>query len=151
MAARIPLVAERGYHAMMPQPGVAMQISTLWEERKVICTPMEHGLRASGIAGFAVREAPRRYALGERLKRSALALIPGLKDAGTTQSMGRRAVTPDYLPVIGRAPRHPNVIFAFGHGHSGYNPGPATGRLVGEITSGRTPNIDIAPYRSDRF
>src|SRR6266404_2063351 len=44
---------------MMPQPGVAMQISTLWEERKVICTPMEHGLRASGIAGFAVREALR--------------------------------------------------------------------------------------------
>jgi len=80
----------------------------------------------------------RHYALGERLKRSALALIPGLKDAGTTQSMGRRAVTPDYLPVIGRAPRHPNVIFAFGHRHSGYNPGPATGRLVGEITSGRT-------------
>jgi D-amino-acid dehydrogenase len=80
-----------------------------------------------------------------------LALIPGLKDAGSTQWMGRRPVTPDYLPVIGRAPRHPSVIFAFGHGHSGYNLGPATGRLVGEVAAGRTPNIDIAPYRPDRF
>jgi hypothetical protein len=74
MAARlgttIPLVAERGYHTMMPDPGVAMKISTLWEERKVIFTPMEHGLRASGIAEFAVRDAPPRYALAERLKRS---------------------------------------------------------------------------------
>ena len=61
--------------------------------------------------------------------------------------MGRRPVTPDYLPVIGRAPRHPRVIFAFGHGHSGYNLSPATGRLVGEIAAGRTPNIDIGPYR----
>ena len=147
MAARIPLVAERGYHAMMPEPGVAMKVSTLWEERKVIFTPMEHGLRASGIAEFAVREAPPRYALAERLKRSALVLIPGLRDTGSTQWMGRRPVTPDYLPVIGRAPRHPRVIFAFGHGHSGYNLGPATGRLVGEIAAGRTP----APYRPDRF
>src|SRR5262249_14709408 len=69
LGCRIPLVAERGYHAMLPQPGVAMRISTLWEERKVIFTPMEHGLRASGIAEFAVRDAPPRYALAERLKR----------------------------------------------------------------------------------
>ena len=46
------------------------------EERKVIFTPMEHGLRASGIVEFAVRDAPPRYAPAERLKRSALALIP---------------------------------------------------------------------------
>jgi len=151
LGTRIPLVAERGYHAMLPQPGIEMKISTLWEERKVIFTPMEHGLRASGIAEFAVRDAPPRYALAERLKRSALALIPGLNDSGNTLWMGRRPVTPDYLPVIGRAPRHPRVIFAFGHGHSGYNLSPATGRLVGEIAAGRTPNIDIGPYRPDRF
>jgi D-amino-acid dehydrogenase len=151
LGTRIPLVAERGYHAMLPQPDVTMKISTLWEERKVIFTPMEHGLRASGIAEFAVRDAPPRYALAERLKGSALDLIPKLNPAGSTQWMGRRPVTPDYLPVIGRAPRHPKVIFAFGHGHSGYNLSPATGRLVGEIAAGRTPNIDIAPYRPDRF
>jgi D-amino-acid dehydrogenase len=151
LGTRIPLVAERGYHTMMPQPGVAMKISTLWEERKVIFTPMEHGLRASGIAEFAVRDAPPRYELAERLKRSALALIPRLSEADSTQWMGRRPVTPDYLPVIGRAPRHKRVIFAFGHGHSGYNLGPATGRLVAEIAADRTPNIDIAPYRADRF
>jgi D-amino-acid dehydrogenase len=155
MAARlgttIPLVAERGYHTMMPDPGVAIKISTLWEERKVIFTPMEHGLRASGIAEFAVRDAPPRYVLAERLKRSALALIPGLRDTGSTQWMGRRPVTPDYLPVIGRSSRHPRVIFAFGHGHSGYNLGPATGRVVGEVAAQRTPNIDLEPYRPARF
>src|SRR5688500_629768 len=39
LGANIPLVAERGYHAMLPEPGVAMKVSTLWEERKVIFTP----------------------------------------------------------------------------------------------------------------
>lgn len=65
--------------------------------------------------------------------------------------MGRRPDTPDYLSVIGRSPRHGCAIFAFGRGHSGYNLGPATGRLIGEIAARRTPNIDIAPYRPDRF
>jgi D-amino-acid dehydrogenase len=69
----IPLVAERGYHTMMPDPGVAMKISTLWEERKVIFTPMEHGLRASGIAEFAVpmrrRVMPWRSASNAPLSR----------------------------------------------------------------------------------
>jgi len=147
----VPLVAERGYHAMMPEPGVTMKISTLWEERKVIFTPMEHGIRASGIAEFSASEAPPRYELAERLRRSARDLIPGLNDAHYTRWMGQRPVTPDYLPVIGRSPRHPRVIFAFGHGHSGYHLGPSTGSLVSMIAAQRTPNIDIAPFRPDRF
>jgi D-amino-acid dehydrogenase len=146
-----PLVAERGYHAMMPRPGVTMRIPTLWEERKVIFTPMEHGLRASGIAEFVAREAAPRYRYADRVKRTAMALLPGLNDADSTQWMGMRPVLPDYLPVIGRSTRHPRVIYAFGHGHSGYNTGPATGRLVGNIASGRAPNVDIAAYRADRF
>jgi D-amino-acid dehydrogenase len=43
------------------------------------------------------------------------------------------------------------VVFAFGHGHSGFNLAPATARIVAELAVGRTPNIDIAPYRADRF
>ena len=151
LGTKVPLVAERGYHAMMPEPGVEMKISTLWEERKIIFTPMEHGIRASGIAEFSASEAPPRYELAERLRRSALDLIPGLNDAHYTRWMGQRPVTPDYLPVIGRSPRHPRVIFAFGHGHSGYHLGPSTGSLVAMIAAERAPNIDVAPFRADRF
>src|SRR5260370_11800435 len=102
---------------MMPEPGVKMKISTLWEERKVIFTPMEHGLRASGIAEFAVRDAPPRYALAERLKRSALALIPGLRDDSSTHCMGRLPVTLGYLPESGLSPPHPLLLFALALEH----------------------------------
>ena len=64
---------------------------------------------------------------------------------------GSRPSTPDGLPVIGRAPRHPNLIFAFGHGHIGLSTGPITGRAVADLVDRRTPPIPLAPFAPERF
>ena len=151
LGTQVPLVAERGYHVMMPDAGVAMRISVLWQERKMIVTPMERGIRASGMAEFSAGVDKPRWRLAERVGRFAKQLIPGLDDTGKSRWMGARPVTPDYLPVIGRSPRHRRVIFAFGHGHSGFNIGPGTGRLIGDIAAERAPCLDVAPYSPDRF
>jgi D-amino-acid dehydrogenase len=55
------------------------------------------------------------------------------------------------LPVIGRAPRHDGLFFAFGHAHHGLTLGPVTGRLVAEMVTGETPFVDPAPYSAKRF
>ena len=149
--ASIPLVAERGYHAMLPHPGIAMTISTLWQERKVIITPMEHGVRASGIAEFAATGAPPRHRFAARLRRTAIELLPGIDAGDATTWMGPRPVTPDYLPVIGRSVRWERVIFAFGHGHGGFHLGPVTAELIGDIALNRSPKIDIGPFSPARF
>jgi D-amino-acid dehydrogenase len=65
--------------------------------------------------------------------------------------MGVRPCTPDMLPVIGQAPRHKGLWFAFGHAHHGLTLGPVTGRLLSEMMTGEKPYIDPAPYRADRF
>ncbi len=54
-------------------------------------------------------------------------------------------------PAIGPSPRFANVYFAFGHGHVGLCGGAPTARIIADLVAGRTPNIDIAPYRADRF
>ncbi len=64
---------------------------------------------------------------------------------------GSRPSTPDGLPVIGRASRHPNLIFAFGHGHIGLSTGPVTGRIVADIADQRTPPVPVAPFAPERF
>ena len=74
-----------------------------------------------------------------------------MRTAGHTRWMGFRPSMPDSLPVIGRAPRFANVVFAFGHGHGGIGLGARTGRLIADLAAGRQPNIDMAPYRVDRF
>ena len=65
--------------------------------------------------------------------------------------MGARPCTPDMMPIIGPAPRHKNLWFAFGHAHHGLTLGPVTGRLIAEMITGETPSIDPTPYRADRF
>lgn len=46
-------------------------------------------------------------------------MYPALNGAGATFWMGDRPSTPDSLPVIERPSRAGNVLYAFGHGHSG--------------------------------
>jgi D-amino-acid dehydrogenase len=55
------------------------------------------------------------------------------------------------LPVIGPAPRHENLWFAFGHAHHGLTLAAVTGRLVAEMATGEAPCVDPQPYAAARF
>jgi D-amino-acid dehydrogenase len=65
--------------------------------------------------------------------------------------MGQRPSTPDYLPIISRSPRYRNAFYAFGHGHLGLVGGAPSARIIADFVAGRTPAIDVTPYRVDRF
>ena len=62
-----------------------------------------------------------------------------------------RPSTPDGLPVIGEAPRHRGLFFAFGHGHIGLSNGPITGQVIGDLLLGREAAFDLAPFSATRF
>jgi D-amino-acid dehydrogenase len=55
------------------------------------------------------------------------------------------------LPVIGRSPNAARVIYGFGHHHLGMTLGPITGRLIAQIISGVAAEVDLFPYRIERF
>jgi D-amino-acid dehydrogenase len=65
--------------------------------------------------------------------------------------MGARPCTPDMMPVIGKAPRHEGMWFAFGHAHHGLTLGPVTGRLIGEMMDGEKTFIDAKAWSPERF
>jgi D-amino-acid dehydrogenase len=65
--------------------------------------------------------------------------------------MGFRPSMPDSLPVIGRSRKFANAFLAFGHGHVGLIGAPMTGRIIADLVAGRTPPIDVAPFRPARF
>ena len=65
--------------------------------------------------------------------------------------LGARPATPDMKPIIGRAPSHRNLWFAFGHAHQGLTLGPVTGRLLAELMTGERPVVDMTPFAPDRF
>ena len=78
-------------------------------------------------------------------------VLPGIREEGLSEWFGERPLTPDSLPVLGRSPHFGNAFYAFGHSHMGLTWGPTTGRLLSELLSGNKSNIDLSPFRADRF
>ena len=150
LGCKVPLQAERGYHIMIPKPGSNLRIPLVSSDHHIAISPMEHGLRLSTMSEFAAIDAPPRHDRALRILNHATSVVRGLQIEVTSRWVGARPSTPDSLPVIGRSPRFSNVIFAFGHGHLGLTYGAITGRLVGQIASSESPEIDIAAFRPDR-
>ncbi len=148
---RVPLEAERGYHAMLPNPGVRPRIKISNRDHMFGLTPMEHGVRISGTVEFASPGAPMDERRARALLAHAKRMYPALDGGGAQFWMGSRPSTPDSLPVIGPSRRASNVIHAFGHGHTGLTGAPITAELVASAIAGAPPPIDPAPYRATRF
>jgi D-amino-acid dehydrogenase len=147
----VPLDTERGYHAVLPNADLDLKQCLLIPGRGIAVTPMEMGLRIAGTVEFAGLKAAPNYKRADVLIDHANNLFPDLDDNNAEKWMGYRPAIPDSLPVISKAPKHRNVFFAFGHGHLGLTHAAITGRLIADLVGDKTPTIDVAPYRVDRF
>lgn len=150
---KVLLEAERGYHIVLPNPGIKISRTITYARTPGAATPMEMGLRLAGTDEFAGLEAGPNYARADNLWTLFKSVFPKMRepDATATKWMGRRPGTPDALPVIGPSRTTRNVWYGFGHGHLGLTWGPTTGRLLSELLSGQTPNTDISPFSISRF
>ncbi len=146
----VPLEAERGYHLMLPasQPPLGRPIYCM--DPGFVLAPMDHGLRLTSGVELASVTAPPDFSWPRRFLPAAKRYLPSLDDRVTSEWQGCRPSLPDSLPVIGRARRHANVYFAFGHQHLGLTLGPVTGRIIADLVAGRDPGLDLAPYAPDR-
>jgi glycine/D-amino acid oxidase-like deaminating enzyme len=155
---RVPLDTERGYHISVNglPGGLGARPQTLPRpvastERKVIMTSMSMGLRMTGtveFGGLKLAPDPRRF---ELLQRQLQALLPGINTAGMRTWMGFRPSLPDHLPVLGAAPRHKHVFFAFGHQHLGLTLAGVTAAVMAELMQTNTSPINLKPYAVNRF
>jgi len=148
---RIPLRAKRGYHMHYEATKPLLSVPLVDTERGYVVAPMEGRLRLTTGVEIARRDAPPtgiQLARAESVARPVFGLGRRLDDAPW---IGLRPCTPDMRPVIGRAPRHRGLWFAFGHNHHGLTIGPVTGRLLAEMMTGATPCADPYPFRPERF
>jgi D-amino-acid dehydrogenase len=148
----LPLAVKRGYHMHYRPAGHAVLNHPVLDfERGYFLAPMARGIRLTTGAEFALRDAIRTPVQLGRAEPIARDLFPLAERLDMEPWMGSRPCTPDMMPVIGPAPRHEKLWFAFGHAHHGLTLGPVTGRLIAELVCGEQPFVDPAPYRADRF
>ncbi|MFC6775760.1 NAD(P)/FAD-dependent oxidoreductase [Methylobacterium gregans] len=151
---RFAFAAERGYHrhyALHPDsPPLTRPV--LDTGAGSIIAPMGEGrVRVlSGVELNARHAAPDHRQIEAAAREAAGTLRLG-GPLDNQPWMGSRPSTPDGMPVIGRAPRHPGLILAFGHGHIGLSTGPITGQLVADLATGAEPAVPLAPFAPDRL
>lgn len=148
---KVPLETERGYHLMLPEPEVKLTRPVVSFERSFVLTPMEQGLRLAGTVELAGLEAPEHFQRADILFEHAKALLPRVDRQGAQKWMGHRPSLPDSLPVIGRSPKHHQVLFAFGHQHLGLTQAAVTADLIYEAVFNQPHQVDMTPFRVDRF
>ncbi len=153
---RVPLESQRGYHVMLPGSTISPAMPVVSGERKFIATAMEDGLRLGGTVEFSGLDSEPNWARARTILDHARHLFPALPPSSAKESevrlwTGHRPCLPDSLPVIGPAPRHDNVHFAFGHGHLGLTGAAVTARALGALIAGRPTDIDLSPFRIGRF
>jgi len=148
----LPLAVKRGYHMHYRAAGAArLNLPVLDVERGYFLGPVARGIRLTTGAEFALRDAIRTPVQLGRAEPIARDLFPLAERLDNEPWMGARPCTPDMLPVIGPAPKHANLWFAFGHAHHGLTLAAVTGRLVAEMVTGEAPCVDPAPYAAARF
>ena len=151
LGARVPLIAERGYHIRSAETAWPLDMPpVVFEDRSMIVTRFRGHLRAASIVEFGRGNSPADPRKWARLRRhvSALGLpftMPG------EEWIGARPTLPDYLPAIGRSDRAGNLFYAFGHQHLGLTLGPVTGEAIAALIAGDAPELDLAPFDLRRF
>jgi D-amino-acid dehydrogenase len=149
---RLPIEPAKGYSVDVARPAAFPELPLYLGEAHVVLTPLGDALRIGStleLAGWDMTVRRRRLqALGRAAQR-----VLGLPADGPVRQVwrGPRPVTPDGLPVIGRAPRRGNVIVATGHCMLGLSLAPVTGRLVAELAGGAPPSQDLRPLAPGRF
>ncbi|MDY6765416.1 MAG: FAD-dependent oxidoreductase [Halobacteria archaeon] len=127
-----PIVSGFGDHYMVPWP----------DSRVAVGATRETG------SGFNPHTtvAGIREVLNETVR-----VAPGLEDAEIREMrVGLRPYKEDLLPVLGSVPGFENVYLATGHGPTGLQLGPYSGKLVADLILGEELETDISAFRLEK-
>lgn len=140
----VPVYPVKGYSMTCPveEDAAAPRSSLMDEHSKVMVTRLGERLRAAGVAELAGFDSSIPDAARMALLRRVRALFPdGARYSEASFWCGFRPMTPDGPARIGQAgPR--NLFLNVGHGSNGWTQACGTGRVVADLVSGRTPEIE---------
>ncbi len=149
----LPVYPVKGYSITAPiinEP--AAPVSTIMDESyKVATTRLGDRIRVGGmaeIAGFSDALPERRR---NTLEHSVGSLFPGAGDLkAASYWSGLRPMTPDGTPVIGKT-KIDNLFLNTGHGTLGWTMACGSARVIADLISGQTPDIETADLGIARY
>ena len=152
LGVRLPIQGGKGYSISIERPAWQPAHALYLDEARVAWSPFEEQVRVGGTMEFSGLNTGL-----DRRRLDAIRVAAGryLRDwpAGVreTEWAGLRPLTPDGLPVLGRLPGYDNVFVATGHGMLGVTLAPSTALVMAQFMRTGASDIDLEPFRPDRF
>ena len=149
----IPVYPIKGYSITFPVTNAdAAPVSTIMDESyKIAITRLGDRIRVGGTAEVSGYDLTLHETRRATLEHSVQDLFP---DAGSTENAtfwcGLRPMTPDGPPIIGPT-RYKNLFVNTGHGTLGWTMACGSGKVLADIMSGRTPDIDASELGMERY
>lgn len=149
----LPVYPIKGYSITVPVTDASVApVSTVMDETyKVATTRLGDRIRVGGtaeIAGWDMTLRPHRRG---PLDRSLRDLFPRAGDVSkATFWCGLRPMTPDGTPVLGKA-KFSNFYLNTGHGTLGWTMAAGSGKVLADLISGRSPDIDTSDLGLGRY
>ena len=142
----------KGYSITYDAPTRVPKRPLVLRERSVCVTAWGSGYRLGStmeFSGFDDSLNERRLAALERGAREYLHTPVG--PVVRERWFGWRPMSRDDMPMIGRAPGTRRIWMNTGHGMMGVGMSTGSAQLLADLMAGRSPELDPAPYRPERF
>ncbi len=149
----IPVYPVKGYSITVPitDAAGAPESTVMDETHKVAVTRLGERIRVGGTAELAGYDLRLHDARRRTLEHVVTDLFPNGGDVSRAEFWcGLRPMTPDGTPVLGATPLR-RLYLATGHGTLGWTMAAGTGRVMADLISGRSPDIDMSGLTLDRY
>ena len=148
----LPVQGGKGYSVTVPMTRGSFTRPLYLGEAKIGASPFEGAVRFAGtmeLSGINLALDPRRIrglrqGIGRYMRRP-----PGPTEG--TEWVGMRPLTPDGLPMLGRAPGQDKLFIATGHAMLGVTLAPATGEAIAQLVTDPKAGSLFAPFDPGRF
>ena len=147
------LEAGKGYSSTFEKPENTLKRPAILVDDRIALTPLGNKIRVGGtmeIAGINDKINMNRVeGIISAVNQNMALQLP----VPTTDKVwfGLRPCSPDGLPYIGNVPSYSNLYFAGGHAMLGVTLAAGTGFTLAQMIDKGTADIDMSPYRIDRF
>lgn len=148
-----PVYPVKGYSLTIPITNSQMApVSTVMDETyKIAITRLGDRIRVGGTAELAGFDLTLRDGRRQTLEHSVTDIFPDGGDvAAASFWCGLRPMTPDGTPIIGPT-RYRNLHLNTGHGTLGWTMACGSGRVLADMLSGRSPDIDTSDLGISRY
>ncbi|WP_159948824.1 D-amino acid dehydrogenase [Rhizobium sp. 18065] len=148
----LPVYPVKGYSLTIPitDASRAPESTVMDETYKIAITRLGERIRVGGMAEISGYTNDLGQARRRTLEHSVSDLFPGGDVSKATFWSGLRPMTPDGTPVIGPT-KIKGLFLNTGHGTLGWTMSSGSARVISDLVSGRTPDIDATDLAISRY